>query len=148
MQDLNSDTMKMVPKRTQAAKTARESRLQEIAREQTETREKFKSEYAQRLLGLVIDALREDSNYVRVDHQDDVVTFDYYRWDYNARVSFPLTLTDGHNISIDRIMSDFEDIVLDIERKKQERIEAETKHAKKKAALSKLTEEERELLGL
>lgn len=109
---------------------------------------KFKAEYAQRLLGLVIDALREDSNYVRVDHQDDVVTFDYYRWDYNERVSFPLTLTDAHNISIAKIMSDFEDIVSDIERKKRERIEEENRYAKKKAALSKLTEEERELLGL
>ena len=45
-------------------------------------------------------------------------------------------------------MSGFDDVEHDIENKKLDRIEAETKHAKKRAAPSKLTEEERELLGL
>lgn len=147
MQDLNGNKMKMVPKKTRAqkAKEEHEARLQQIAQERAEAYEKFKSEYPQRMLTLLVSALNEDPNYVSVDGDLNEIEFDYHCWSDDSR-RFPVTLTCAHDI--DRIMSRFDDVEQDIENNRLDRIEAEAKHAKKKAALSKLTEEERELLGL
>ena len=148
MQDLNGVKMKIVPKKTRAqkAKEEREARLQRIAQERVEAYEKFKSEYHQRLLKLLVSALNEDPNYaISLDDELNEILFAPHCWSNDIR-RFPVTLTEAHDI--DRIMSGFDDVEHDIENKKLDRIEAETKHAKKRAALSKLTEEERELLGL
>lgn len=144
MQDLNGNKKKT---RAQKAMEEHEARLQRIVDEQTEACKRFKAEYPQRLLRLIVDALREDSNYVTVEQKIDVVKFNYYyAWLTPSRVSVPLTLTDYHDVN--QIISYFNDVEQDIENKKLDRIEAENTLAKKQAALSKLTEEERKLLGL
>ena len=159
------------PRKTVAEKRA-EKRAEKLAEEQAEhaARDKrdedfkvgFSNAYSSRLLKLLHDVLSENVYGVTSSTQTDRrsgLSFECFSVQLDADLKYTKTEFPVNLVQVDRSVSEFRqldydmaEVEFDLRRMKrlmkEARAEQMVKAEKKKALLSKLTDEERELLGL
>jgi hypothetical protein len=135
----NTET-KMATKRKTAAQKRAEAealRLQELQEEEA----KFVATYQTRLLKLVHVFVREFSRFLSTSLDE---AYEFQLMYKKVVLPFELSKVD----SLQTVMDHMADIEYDIETSREAERKERERVAKKSAALAKLTEEERELLGL
>lgn len=130
-------------------KTAAEKRAEaEALRREQEAREEatFNAEYHSRLLKLLHMYVREmPTRFFAMKFGEEKQAFKFFCSDHDHVVVLPLEMNGCDFRSLEYNFETAERYVQDA---LEERKEAELREMKRRAALSKLTEEERELLGL
>lgn len=144
------------PRKTVAEKRAEEQAARD--KRDQDFKVEFCNAYSSRLLKLLHDVLSENAYGVTSSTQTDRrsgLSFECFSVQLDADLKYTKTEFPVNLVQVDRSVSEFRqldydmaEVEFDLRRMKEARAEQMVKAEKKKALLSKLTDEERELLGL